>query len=172
MTTSRASRRWRAAALAAAAGGALALTACGGPSGSSASAAITPASGTRLAGRPGATGTPLPPATAMPTMSAMPGMSGTPASAPPAAAQPVATDAVVIQNFAFAPAMITITAGTTVHWTNKDTDAHTVTSDTGLFGSAALPTGAGYAHTFTKPGTYSYHCSIHPFMVATVVVQP
>lgn len=47
--------------------------------------------------------------------------------------------------------------------------AMAATSDTRAFGSAALATGASYAHTFSKPGTYRYHCSIHPFMVATVV---
>jgi plastocyanin len=166
-TLSGMSRRWPAAVAAAAAAGVLGLSACGGPSGS---AALAPASGTRLAGRPGATGAPLPPPTGNPSIGPMAGMS-MPASAAPAGPA-VATDAVKIMNFAFAPATITVKAGTTVHWTNMDTDAHTVTSDTGAFTSAALTTGASYAHTFTKPGTYAYHCSIHPFMVAVVVVTP
>ncbi|HEX6524600.1 MAG TPA: cupredoxin domain-containing protein [Streptosporangiaceae bacterium] len=92
------------------------------------------------------------------------------ASAAPAAA-PVAADAVVIHNFAFGPQVVTIKAGTTVHWTNSDTEAHTVTSDTGAFDSKVLQPGAGYSYTFTKPGTYSYHCTIHPFMTAKVVVS-
>ena len=163
-------RRWQAAALAAAAAGVLGLAACGGPSGS---AALSPASGSLLAGQPGSTKAPLPPPTGNPSIGPMSGMSGMPTSAPAVpAGTPVATDAVKIMNFAFAPAMITVTAGSTVHWTNMDTDAHTVTSDTGAFTSAALTTGATYAHTFTKPGTYAYHCSIHPFMVAVVVVTP
>lgn len=83
---------------------------------------------------------------------------------------PVATDHVVISNFAFAPAVITVPKGTTVTWTNKDGDAHTVAAQDGSFSSAPLGTNAGYRHTFTKPGTYSYLCTIHPFMTATVVV--
>ncbi|MER5339395.1 MULTISPECIES: cupredoxin domain-containing protein [Streptomyces] len=77
-----------------------------------------------------------------------------------------------IKNFAFAPATLKVKVGTTVTWTNQDTDAHTVTS-TGSGGplrSAALNTHATYSYTFTKPGTYSYLCTIHPFMTATVEV--
>jgi plastocyanin len=166
-TSTGTSRRWTAVAAVAAAAGVLGLAACGGPSGS---AALAPASGSRLAGQPGATGAPLPPPTGNPSIGPMAGMS-MPASAAPVGPA-VATDAVKIMNFAFAPAMITVTAGTTVHWTNMDTEDHTVTSDTGAFTSTALGTGVGYAHTFTKPGTYAYHCSIHPFMVAVVVVTP
>ncbi|GAB1340146.1 hypothetical protein ACE1SV_67360 [Streptomyces sp. E-15] len=62
--------------------------------------------------------------------------------------------------------------GTTVTWTNEDTDAHTVTS-TGSGGplrSAALAAHATYRHTFTEPGTYAYLCTIHPFMTAKVEV--
>lgn len=160
-------RRWWAAAAAAAAAGTVLLAACGGGGGSSASTAISPADGHKLAGFAGTAGTPSPLPTAMPT-----GMSGMPTSAPAApAAAPVASDSVTIHNFAFGPQIVTVKAGTTVHWTNHDTEAHTVTSDTGAFSSPVLQPGASYAHTFTKPGTYSYHCSIHPFMTAKVVVS-
>ena len=59
-------------------------------------------------------------------------------------------------------------------WTNQDSDAHTVTSqhDGGPLGSTALNTGQSYSYTFAKPGTYSYLCTIHPFMTATVTVTP
>ncbi|GGY90010.1 hypothetical protein GCM10010300_37880 [Streptomyces olivaceoviridis] len=89
-----------------------------------------------------------------------------------AQAAPVTGNAVAIENFAFSPAKLKIKVGTTVTWTNQDTDAHTVTS-TGSGGplrSAALATRATYRHTFTKPGTYAYLCTIHPFMTATVEV--
>jgi len=101
------------------------------------------------------------------------GMTGMPSSAPAsqAAAAPVSTDSVTIHNFAFGPQVITVKAGATVHWMNRDSEAHTVTSNTGAFGSSALQPGTGYSHTFTKPGTYSYHCSIHPFMTGKVVVS-
>lgn len=95
-------------------------------------------------------------------------MPAAPSSAP--AAAPVATSSVTISNFAFSPASISVKVGTSVTWTNKDQDAHTVTDKGGAFGSQALNTGASFKFTFTKAGTYSYYCTIHPFMVATVVV--
>jgi len=90
------------------------------------------------------------------------------ASAP--AGAPVAASSVTIKSFAFSPASITVKVGTTVTWTNQDQDAHTVTDKGGAFGSQALNTGASFKFTFTKPGTYNYLCTIHPFMTATVVV--
>jgi plastocyanin len=83
---------------------------------------------------------------------------------------PVATDKVAIQGFAFGPATITVKPGTTVTWTQQDEDQHTVTANDGSFTSSPLITGTTYTHTFTAPGTYQYHCSIHPFMHGTVVV--
>lgn len=81
------------------------------------------------------------------------------------------TARVVIDNFAYSPKTITVKAGTSVTWTNNDSAAHTVTSDTGgQFDSGKLATGQSYSHTFTTPGTYSYHCTYHPMMVAQVVV--
>jgi plastocyanin len=100
-------------------------------------------------------------------------MSGAPASGSAGAdAVPVAGNAVAIKNFAFAPAALTVKVGTTVTWTNQDSDAHTVTSQNngGPLASAALSTGQTYSFTFTKAGTYAYLCTIHPFMTATVTV--
>ena len=79
--------------------------------------------------------------------------------------------AVKIDNFSFAPANITIAAGTTVTWTNNDDVPHVVTTDDKLFRSKALDTDDRFSYTFTKPGTYSYYCAIHPKMTAKVVVQ-
>ena len=76
---------------------------------------------------------------------------------------------IVIKNFAFDPAAITISKGTTVIWMNKDSVSHTV-SGTG-FESGTLPPGQSYNFTFTEPGSFSYHCSIHTTMKGTVVVQ-
>lgn len=79
---------------------------------------------------------------------------------------------VSIQNFTFSPKTITIHVGDTVTWTNQDAASHTVTSDSGSeLNSGNLPTGQSYSHTFTQPGTYTYHCAIHVSMTATVVVQ-
>jgi plastocyanin len=93
-----------------------------------------------------------------------------PPSSAAAQTAPVATDHVVISGFAFSPAVAAVKVGTTVTWTQQDEDQHTVTANDGSFTSSPLVTGATYTHTFTAPGTYQYHCSIHPFMHATVMV--
>ncbi|MFD4613869.1 plastocyanin/azurin family copper-binding protein [Streptomyces sp. NPDC058440] len=87
-------------------------------------------------------------------------------------AAPVSGNAVAIRNFAFSPATLKVTAGTTVTWTNQDTEAHTVTSSGtgGPLRSPGLATHATYRYKFTKSGTYHYLCTIHPFMTATVEV--
>jgi len=76
-----------------------------------------------------------------------------------------------IQGMAFTPATITVTAGTTIVWTNKDGATHNVTSTTGLFGSGSMATNATFSFLFSTPGTYPYTCTIHPSMTATVIVN-
>jgi plastocyanin len=78
---------------------------------------------------------------------------------------------VKIDNFSFGPTALTVAAGTTVTWTNRDDIPHTVASDDKLFKSKALDTDDKFSFTFTKPGTYGYFCSIHPKMTGKVVVQ-
>jgi len=78
---------------------------------------------------------------------------------------------VKIDNFSFGPANVTIAAGTTVTWTNHDDVPHVVASDDKLFKSKALDTDDHFSFTFSKPGTYTYYCSIHPKMTARVVVK-
>jgi plastocyanin len=78
---------------------------------------------------------------------------------------------VVARDFMFAPLSLSVTAGSTVTWTNKDDEPHTVVSDSGLFRSAAMDTNESFSFRFDKPGTYHYACSIHPRMVGTIVVQ-
>jgi plastocyanin len=77
---------------------------------------------------------------------------------------------VKIDNFSFGPDL-SITAGTTVTWTNHDDVPHVVASDSNIFKSKALDTDDRFSYTFTKPGTYLYHCMIHPRMTAKVVVH-
>lgn len=77
---------------------------------------------------------------------------------------------ITIQGFAFSPATITVPVGTKVTWTNKDPATHTVTSDTGAFDSKNLATDGTFAFTFNQAGSFAYHCTIHPRMVATIVV--
>ena len=78
---------------------------------------------------------------------------------------------VKIDNFSFSPPTITISAGTTVRWTNRDDIPHTVVSDKEIFKSKTLDTDDQFSYIFTKPGTYDYFCSLHPKMTAKVVVQ-
>ncbi len=78
---------------------------------------------------------------------------------------------VFIKGMAFTPSTITITAGTTITWTNKDGIDHTVTSNTGIFDSGTINTNGVYSHLFSTVGSYPYHCTIHPSMTATVVVN-
>jgi plastocyanin len=86
------------------------------------------------------------------------------------ASSPASAD-VKIDNFSFGPQTITVTPGTTVTWTNRDDIPHTVVSTDGLFKSKARDTDEKFSYTFTKAGTYSYFCSIHPKMTGTVVVH-
>ena len=81
-------------------------------------------------------------------------------------------NAVTIQSFAFTPPSLTVPVNTTVNWTNNDAVSHTVTSDVaGVFNSGTIAPGGSYSFKFTSPGTFNYHCSIHPEMLATVIVQ-
>ena len=108
----------------------------------------------------------------MPGMSAMPNMpaDSTPSTTAPAA--PVAGSAVSIDNFAFAPATLTVAVGSTVTWTNRDEEPHTVVANDGSFHSPGMGSQATFSYTFAKAGTFDYVCSIHPYMHATVVVTP
>lgn len=108
--------------------------------------------------------TPTPTATATATAGAATPSSGTPDA-------PTGGATVSIQNFAFTPDTLTITAGTTVTWTNNDTVAHTVTSTDGAFDSGTINPGETFTFTFSASGTFTYVCSFHPNMTASVVVQ-
>jgi plastocyanin len=80
---------------------------------------------------------------------------------------------VKIDNFSFGPAALTVSAGTMVTWTNRDDIPHTVvsTDDPKIFKSKVLDTDEKFSFTFSKAGTYSYFCSIHPKMTGKVIVQ-
>ena len=91
--------------------------------------------------------------------------------APVAVAQQGQAAAVSIARFAFVPATITISAGQSITWTNSDPVDHTATSDDAIWDSGALGPNATFSSAFPQPGTYAYHCTIHPFIRGTVVVQ-
>ena len=88
----------------------------------------------------------------------------------PAQAQ-TAPSAIAIDNFTFNPQSLTIKAGTTVTWTNKDDIPHAIAAADKSFRSKALDTDDAYSFTFTTPGTYQYFCSLHPHMTGTIVVE-
>jgi plastocyanin len=89
--------------------------------------------------------------------------------APAASAQDDMT--VSIQDFFFSPDQMTVSPGTTVTWTNDGQQPHTSTADDGTWDSGTLQPGDDYSFTFDDPGTYTYHCSIHPDMTATIKVS-
>lgn len=85
-----------------------------------------------------------------------------------------ATNSITIEKFAFNPGTLTVKPGTAVTWTNRDGVDHTIVSDSGSttqFTSERLANGAAYTFTFSQPGTYAYHCSLHPSMKGTIEVQ-
>ena len=71
----------------------------------------------------------------------------------------------------FSPTTTFVNVGGKVTWTNGSDAPHTVTSDSGSeLASATLNAGKTFSHTFASTGTFSYHCSIHTYMVGKVVV--
>jgi plastocyanin len=88
-------------------------------------------------------------------------MSSTPANA----------NDIIIQNFSFQPATLTVKAGTKVTWVNRDDDPHTATATDKQFNSKTLDTGDQFSMQFTKPGTYNYYCALHPKMTGQVIVN-
>jgi plastocyanin len=77
---------------------------------------------------------------------------------------------VMIDNFTFEPAQLTVKVGTTVTWTNRDDIPHTIVS-AGKFRSKTMDTDGTFSFTFTTAGEYKYFCSLHPHMTGTVKVE-
>jgi phospholipase C len=98
------------------------------------------------------------------------GSGGTPAASGGAASN-AQQNQVTIDNFSFMPAALTVSAGTTVTWTNHDNVQHTVTAADKSYSSGTIDTDGKFSHQFTQPGTYAYHCAIHPTMTAQIIVQ-
>lgn len=95
----------------------------------------------------------------------------TPIAASAIAPPPAGGSEIEISNFSFAPSTVTVPIGTQVTWTNKDEIGHNVVSTDKSIKSKVLDTNEKFTFTFTKPGTYSYVCTLHPRMKGTVVVQ-
>jgi plastocyanin len=81
------------------------------------------------------------------------------------------TRSATVEDFVFRPTRIEVTAGSTVLWTNGGQVVHTVTAEDGSFDSGEIQPGENRSITFARPGTYSYHCTPHPFMKGVVVVR-
>ena len=80
------------------------------------------------------------------------------------------TTKVMIDNFTFEPAQLTVKVGTTVTWTNRDDIPHTVVA-AGKFRSKTMDTDGTFSFTFTAAGDYKYFCSLHPHMTGTIKVE-
>ncbi len=141
---------------------------------------------------PPAAATPVPapvPAPAPSAAPAAPAAQAAPAPAAPptrahpgrtsvlAARQPVKVRAVAraaggdtISDFKYTPSTITVTAGESVTWSNSGPSGHSATADDGSFDTGILRKGASGSHTFSRAGTYTFHCTPHPFMKGKVVV--
>jgi plastocyanin len=82
-----------------------------------------------------------------------------------------ASGSVTIDNFAFTPAELTVSAGATVTWNHAQSGVpHTTTSDTGAWDSNILSSGETFSFTFDTVGDFAYHCNVHPSMMAVVHV--
>jgi plastocyanin len=78
---------------------------------------------------------------------------------------------VLVDDDYYQPTEFTVAVGTTVRWTNYGKHAHTITSDQGPWGaSEKLRPGDTFSYTFNRPGTYGYHCTIHPQSMRGIVV--
>lgn len=76
-----------------------------------------------------------------------------------------------VDHFTFTPPTLTIKKGSTVTWRNGDgANRHTVTGNDDRFDSGILEPGRTYSFTFSQPGTYRYHCTIHPWATGAITV--
>ncbi|HZT66241.1 MAG TPA: cupredoxin domain-containing protein [Acidimicrobiales bacterium] len=92
-------------------------------------------------------------------------------STPSASPAPSAADTIVIKNFAFQPASLTVLAGATVTVHNEDDSTHTVTADDGRFDTGDIGPGQTVSLQIHGTGSFSYHCSIHQFMHGSLTVK-
>jgi plastocyanin len=83
---------------------------------------------------------------------------------------------VIIENFTYDPASLTINVGETVRWINRDSVSHTVTAGapgarTDEFDSGSIAPDQSFVLTFEQVGTFDYFCTFHPVMTAVVTVE-
>ena len=87
------------------------------------------------------------------------------------AAVNIPTNARALGASAYAPNPVTVSQGAVVTWSNSDATTHDVVADGGAFDSGRMNQNGTFSFTFAQKGTYTYHCSIHPTMTGTVIVQ-
>lgn len=78
---------------------------------------------------------------------------------------------IVIENFSFEPATLTVKVGTTVTWVNRDDEPHTATATDKRFNSKTLDNGDRFSQEFNAPGVYNYYCALHPKMTGKIIVK-
>lgn len=81
---------------------------------------------------------------------------------------------VVIRDFRFSPAQVSVASGAKVTWVNCEpagSESHTSTADAGAWGSPLLAAGSTFTRQFDSIGAYPYHCEPHPAMRGGVTVQ-
>ena len=78
---------------------------------------------------------------------------------------------IVIENFSFEPATLTVKVGTTVTWVNHDDEPHTATATDKRFNSKTLDNGDRFSQEFNTPGVYNYYCALHPKMTGKIIVK-
>jgi plastocyanin len=88
-----------------------------------------------------------------------------------APASAATTKTVKVFGSSFSPKSVTITAGDTIRWVNKDNDNHQIYADHGQFVSAILKPNQSFSFTFRAAGTYTYKDELHPKIRGTVVVK-
>ena len=94
-----------------------------------------------------------------------------PAPSGPATTVSIPQGASALTVTGYSPNPVNVTVGTTVRWANSDSVAHTSTADGGAWNSGSVNGGGTFDFKFQSAGTFNYHCTIHPNMVGTVVVQ-
>lgn len=77
---------------------------------------------------------------------------------------------IVIRNFGYSPADLSVKAGSTVAVRNDDDSTHTVTADNGAFKTDNIAPGQTTTFVAPAPGHYAYHCAIHNFMHGSLTV--
>lgn len=97
------------------------------------------------------------------------GISGCGAENEEVPSEPVDENTVIIENYKYQPAEITIQSGETITWINKDSVRHNAKGDS--FDTGLLGKEESAEQQFDEPGTYDYHCTPHPYMKGKVIVE-